>query len=170
VTVRDGEGDPVQGDTLTFQATSSDNTLSQPSGTTGPDVIATGTLGGAVPGTKVISAPIDGSVQVSQTAQVIVTPAPAAGIERIEGDDQSALAGTPVPVRPAVRVSNDLGGIWGALPQTASAVVNCRMLPDERKDDVLAAVRAAVADSAVAVTVTQEPMPSPPSPLTPEVL
>jgi acetylornithine deacetylase/succinyl-diaminopimelate desuccinylase-like protein len=44
------------------------------------------------------------------------------------------------------------------------------MLPDERKDDVLAAVRAALADSAVAVTVAQEPVPSPPSPLTPEVL
>jgi len=57
-----------------------------------------------------------------------------------------------------------------ALPQTATAVVNCRMLPDERKDEVLAAVRAALADSAVAVTVAQEPVPSPPSPLTPEVL
>ena len=57
-----------------------------------------------------------------------------------------------------------------ALPQTATAVVNCRMLPDERKDEVLAAVRAALGDSAVAVTVAQEPVPSPPSPLTPEVL
>jgi acetylornithine deacetylase/succinyl-diaminopimelate desuccinylase-like protein len=57
-----------------------------------------------------------------------------------------------------------------ALPQTATAVVNCRMLPDERKDDVLAAVRAALGDSAVVVTVAQEPVPSPPSPLTPEVL
>jgi acetylornithine deacetylase/succinyl-diaminopimelate desuccinylase-like protein len=57
-----------------------------------------------------------------------------------------------------------------ALPQTASAVVNCRMLPDERKDDVLAALRAAIGDSAVAISVAQEPVPSPPSPLTPEVL
>jgi acetylornithine deacetylase/succinyl-diaminopimelate desuccinylase-like protein len=57
-----------------------------------------------------------------------------------------------------------------ALPQTAMAVVNCRMLPDERKEDVLAALRSAVADSAVALTVAQEPVPSPPSPLTPEVL
>ena len=57
-----------------------------------------------------------------------------------------------------------------ALPETATAVVNCRMLPDERKDEVLAAVRAALADSAVVVTVAQEPVPSPPSPLTPEVL
>ena len=57
-----------------------------------------------------------------------------------------------------------------ALPQTATAVVNCRMLPDERKEDVLAALRGAVGDSAVALTVVQEPVPSPPSPLTPEVL
>jgi acetylornithine deacetylase/succinyl-diaminopimelate desuccinylase-like protein len=57
-----------------------------------------------------------------------------------------------------------------ALPQTASAVVNCRMLPDERKDDVLTALRTAVGDSDVTITVAQEPVPSPPSPLTPEVL
>jgi acetylornithine deacetylase/succinyl-diaminopimelate desuccinylase-like protein len=57
-----------------------------------------------------------------------------------------------------------------ALPQTAAAVVNCRMLPDERKEDVLAALRAAIGDSAVVLTVAQEPVPSPPSPLTPEVL
>lgn len=57
-----------------------------------------------------------------------------------------------------------------ALPQTAAAVVNCRMLPDEHKENVLAALRAAIGDSAVVLTVAQEPVPSPPSPLTPEVL
>jgi acetylornithine deacetylase/succinyl-diaminopimelate desuccinylase-like protein len=57
-----------------------------------------------------------------------------------------------------------------ALPQTASAVVNCRMLPDERKEDVLAALRGVLADTAVTLTVAQEAVPSPPSPLTPEVL
>ena len=57
-----------------------------------------------------------------------------------------------------------------ALPQSATANVNCRMLPDERLDDVLEAIRGAVADTGVRVTVAQQPVPSPPSPLVPEVL
>lgn len=57
-----------------------------------------------------------------------------------------------------------------ALPQTAAANVNCRMLPDERPDDVMDAIRRVVADTAVQVTVTSPPVPSPSSPLVPEVL
>jgi acetylornithine deacetylase/succinyl-diaminopimelate desuccinylase-like protein len=57
-----------------------------------------------------------------------------------------------------------------ALPQTATANVNCRMLPDDRPDDVVEAIRRVVADTAVHVTVTLEAVPSPPSPLVPEVL
>jgi acetylornithine deacetylase/succinyl-diaminopimelate desuccinylase-like protein len=57
-----------------------------------------------------------------------------------------------------------------ALPQTASAVVNCRMLPDADPDSVVATVRRIVADTAVHVSVIQPPVPSPPSPLVPEVI
>ncbi len=57
-----------------------------------------------------------------------------------------------------------------ALPQVAAANVNCRMLPDERPEDVIEAIRHAAADTAVHVTVTSEPVPSPASPLVPEVL
>ena len=57
-----------------------------------------------------------------------------------------------------------------ALPQVAAANINCRMLPDERPEDVIAAIRRAAADTAVQITVTSEPVPSPPSPLVPEVL
>jgi acetylornithine deacetylase/succinyl-diaminopimelate desuccinylase-like protein len=57
-----------------------------------------------------------------------------------------------------------------ALPQTAAANVNCRMLPDERPEEVVETIRRVVADTAVQVTVTSEPVPSPPSPLVPEVL
>jgi acetylornithine deacetylase/succinyl-diaminopimelate desuccinylase-like protein len=57
-----------------------------------------------------------------------------------------------------------------ALPQVAAANVNCRMLPDERPEDVIEAIRRAAADTAVHVTVTSEPVPSPASPLVPEVL
>lgn len=57
-----------------------------------------------------------------------------------------------------------------ALPQTAAANVNCRMLPDEKPAEVIETIRRVVADTAVQVTVTSEPVPSPPSPLVPEVL
>ena len=57
-----------------------------------------------------------------------------------------------------------------ALPQTAAANVNCRLLPDEQPDEVLQTIRRVVDDSALEVTVTSPPKPSPPSPLVPEVL
>jgi acetylornithine deacetylase/succinyl-diaminopimelate desuccinylase-like protein len=57
-----------------------------------------------------------------------------------------------------------------ALPQLAAANVNCRMLPDEKPEDVIETIRGLVADSAVQVTTVSEPKPSPPSPLVPEVL
>jgi acetylornithine deacetylase/succinyl-diaminopimelate desuccinylase-like protein len=62
------------------------------------------------------------------------------------------------------------GHATNALPQLARANINCRMLPDENPDSVTATIRRLVADSAVAVTVTQAPVPSPASPLLPEVL
>ena len=57
-----------------------------------------------------------------------------------------------------------------ALPQTAAANVNCRLLPDERPEQVLETIRRVVDDTAVQVTVTSPAVPSPPSPLVPEVL
>ncbi len=57
-----------------------------------------------------------------------------------------------------------------ALPQLARATVNCRMLPDERPDSVLATIRRVVADTAVAVSVLSPAVPSPASPLVPEVM
>jgi adhesin/invasin len=104
VRVRDGNDDPVQGATVQLQATGGGNTLTQPSGSTGSDGVATGTLSSTEPGTKTISAKVNGSVQLIQTADVTVAPASETRVERIEGDNQRAPAGVPVPVRPAVRV------------------------------------------------------------------
>ncbi|HEX6104472.1 MAG TPA: Ig-like domain-containing protein [Gemmatimonadales bacterium] len=109
VTVRDGNGSPVSGATVSLQATGSGNTLTQPSEPTGADGVATGTLRSTVPGTKVVSATVNGSIAVSQTAQVTVLLAPATRVEALEGDGQTAPAGSAVSVRPAVRVTNDLG-------------------------------------------------------------
>ena len=57
-----------------------------------------------------------------------------------------------------------------ALPQTARATVNCRLLPDEDPEQVTATIRRVVADTGVIVSVSSAAVPSPPSPLVPEVL
>lgn len=109
VTVRDGADAPVAGATVTLSASGSGNTLTQPAGTTGADGVATGTLRSTVPGTKVVTATVNGTVTINQTAQVTVTIAPATTVALHEGDDQTAEEGTAVAIRPAVRVTNDLG-------------------------------------------------------------
>ena len=62
------------------------------------------------------------------------------------------------------------GHAYNALPQLAAANINCRMLPDERPEDVVETIRRVVADSAVQISVFSPAKPSPPSPLVPEVL
>jgi hypothetical protein len=106
--VRDENGDPVEGATVTLQATGGGNALVQP-GLTGPDGVATGTLSSTVPGVKVISAVLNGALEMSQTTEVTVTPAAAARIELVAGNGQTAPAGQAVPAQPAVRVTNALG-------------------------------------------------------------
>jgi acetylornithine deacetylase/succinyl-diaminopimelate desuccinylase-like protein len=62
------------------------------------------------------------------------------------------------------------GHAENALPQRARAVVNCRMLPDESPEDVLAMLRRVVNDPGVTVAPLAPAKPSPPSPLTLEIL
>ncbi|MBI2403458.1 MAG: M20/M25/M40 family metallo-hydrolase [Gemmatimonadetes bacterium] len=62
------------------------------------------------------------------------------------------------------------GHAENALPQRARATVNCRILPGEPPEDVLATLQRVVADPQIAVTPIASAKPSPPSPLTPEIL
>ena len=62
------------------------------------------------------------------------------------------------------------GHAENALPQTARATVNCRILPQEDAKDVHRKLIEILADEQIAVTFIREPKPSPPSPLTPEVI
>ena len=62
------------------------------------------------------------------------------------------------------------GHAENALPQTARAVVNCRLLPDESPLRVQQALVRIVADTKVSITPTGEPDLGPPSPLNPEVM
>jgi acetylornithine deacetylase/succinyl-diaminopimelate desuccinylase-like protein len=62
------------------------------------------------------------------------------------------------------------GHAENALPQRARAVVNCRLLPDESPAEVLAALRRAAGDAEVSIAPLATARPSPPSPLSPDVL
>jgi hypothetical protein len=109
VTVRDDAGAAVEGAAVVLRASGGGNTLTPPSSTTGPDGVATATLQSGDPGEKVISATVNDSLELSQTASVTVVPATASRIESVAGDSQRAPVGTQVPVAPAVRVVNDRG-------------------------------------------------------------
>lgn len=62
------------------------------------------------------------------------------------------------------------GHAENALPQMAAAVVNCRILPQESPEEIIATVRRVLANDAIRMTITYEPVASPPSPLTPDVM
>ena len=57
-----------------------------------------------------------------------------------------------------------------ALPQSARATVNCRILPDESADEVRNTIVNVLNDPGIDVTWIDKARPSPPSPLTPEVM
>jgi acetylornithine deacetylase/succinyl-diaminopimelate desuccinylase-like protein len=57
------------------------------------------------------------------------------------------------------------GHAENALPQSARAIVNCRMLPDDTSENVLAALQRVLSDSQIIVTRIDEPFLSPLSPL-----
>jgi acetylornithine deacetylase/succinyl-diaminopimelate desuccinylase-like protein len=64
----------------------------------------------------------------------------------------------------------DAGHAENALPQTARAVVNCRILPTETPGQVQQTLIEVVANDRIAITPIGEPSPSPPSPLDPDVM
>jgi acetylornithine deacetylase/succinyl-diaminopimelate desuccinylase-like protein len=57
-----------------------------------------------------------------------------------------------------------------ALPQLARANVNCRMLPDDSPAEIEQTLIKVLADDQIKVSVASEPLLSPPSPLSPEVM
>jgi acetylornithine deacetylase/succinyl-diaminopimelate desuccinylase-like protein len=62
------------------------------------------------------------------------------------------------------------GHAENALPQSARATVNCRMLPDETAEHVLATMRRVLADSQIIVTQIAPARPGPLSPLRKDVM
>jgi acetylornithine deacetylase/succinyl-diaminopimelate desuccinylase-like protein len=63
----------------------------------------------------------------------------------------------------------DGGHALNALPQTAGAMVNCRVLPEMKPEEVLATLQKVVADDQVSITSAREPEAGPPSPMRPDL-
>jgi len=61
------------------------------------------------------------------------------------------------------------GHAENALPQLAKALVNCRVLPGHSRDEVKGALANALADDGIQVNPAGNVLPSPPSPITPEL-
>ena len=70
----------------------------------------------------------------------------------------------------AVATMLEGGHAENALPQTARATVNCRLLPDDSPDEVAKILRRVLADDQIFVTPINPAQPSPASPLTPEIM
>ena len=64
----------------------------------------------------------------------------------------------------------EAGHADNALPQTARALVNCRMLPGESAAEVQQTLVKVLNDGRIVVTPVDEAKPSPPSPLKPEII
>jgi acetylornithine deacetylase/succinyl-diaminopimelate desuccinylase-like protein len=76
----------------------------------------------------------------------------------------AVLHTTCVPTRLAA------GHADNALPQTAQATVNCRILPGQDPDDVEATLREVIGNPEIEMTRINVPTPSDPSPLTDEIM
>src|SRR5262245_62677195 len=64
----------------------------------------------------------------------------------------------------------EAGHSENALPQTARATINCRIVPTETAEQTLATLTKIVNDSGVTITPIGQSIPSAPSPLTPEIM
>ena len=72
VTARDGLGNPVSGATVALAVTGTNNTITQPVGVTDASGVATGSFTSTAAESKTVSATVNGTVSVIQTATVVV--------------------------------------------------------------------------------------------------
>lgn len=110
------------------------------------------------------------ALQTGQTARDMLAvaknpPDVEAGMRLSKNDYYNALLRTT-----CVATKVEAGHAENALPQSAKAVVNCRILPGESADEVFKTIVRVLDDAQISVTPMGEPTPSPPSPLNPEVI
>jgi len=111
-------------------------------------------------------------------AALAAPPALAADMKRVAAGNADAATYARLSKTPLYNaqlrttcVATELSGghAENALPQTARAVVNCRMLPDAAPMDVERTLVRVIADTSVHLAPIDTAKPSPPSPLRPDV-
>ena len=113
-----------------------------------------------------------------QQASKLETGPLAADLARVAEGDKAAMqrvAAASAPLNAMMRttcVATKLEGghADNALPQLAAANVNCRLLPDDSIDRVLAELKKAIADDQVSVTIATYQGASPASPMRPDIM
>ncbi|HUP00060.1 MAG TPA: M20/M25/M40 family metallo-hydrolase [Gemmatimonadota bacterium] len=107
----------------------------------------------------------EGQLAADMRAVAATPPDPAAAERLSESPYYNALMRTT-----CVATRLEAGHADNALPQTARATVNCRVLPGGSPDEIERIVAEVLADDEIAISRVNVPTASPPSPLTPDVL
>ncbi len=108
VIARNGLGNPVSGATVAIAASGTGNRIVQPFSPTDAQGRATAQLSSTAAEPKVVTATVNG-VTLTQTATVTVRGGYPTSFTILEGDNQTAITGTPVPVRPTLLVRDQWG-------------------------------------------------------------
>jgi acetylornithine deacetylase/succinyl-diaminopimelate desuccinylase-like protein len=112
------------------------------------------------------AAKIEGSGLGADLAAVLVEPPPAGAVERLaQQPEYNALMRTT-----CVATLLDAGHAPNALPQTAGANVNCRVLPGHKPAEVRNTLVEVIDDDQVSVTETEAAVAAPASPLDAELM
>jgi hypothetical protein len=125
VTAKDASGNPIGGATVALTASGTGNTLTQPTGQTDANGIATGTLASTVAESKVISAKVNGT-PITQTATVTVTAGPvSAGQSTVQAAPSSVVPGaiSTITVTAKDGNGNPISGATVALAATGMATL-----------------------------------------------
>lgn len=130
VTVRDARGEPLEGATVVLAADGVGNILTQPSAPTDEAGVAQGTLQGILPGTRVVSATVNGEVELEETAEVTVvaTPEPDRLAFLVQPADVEEDAAIAPPVAVAVVDEN------GDVVPVAGIEIRLELLRDGRDE------------------------------------
>jgi acetylornithine deacetylase/succinyl-diaminopimelate desuccinylase-like protein len=111
-------------------------------------------------------AALEGGSTGADMLAVLATPPDPQALARL-----SAIPGYNAQLRTTcVATLLEGGHAANALPQTARATVNCRILPGEPAEQVQNTLVRVLADEQISVTPVGQHMPSPPSPLKPELM
>jgi acetylornithine deacetylase/succinyl-diaminopimelate desuccinylase-like protein len=109
---------------------------------------------------------IESGQSQSDMRAILRVPQDPAAVDRL-----SSVVETNIQLRTTCTTTMiDGGHAENALPQRARATVQCRVIPGESADSVAAAIRAALADPKIVVSVLTPARPAPDSPPAPAIL